>query len=95
MVNVPWSDRAIRCRPYRFTDVNELVTILLMRRSLVLTNEVARHPFRMSLPQNVFRVARENEEDARKAARHADDQDWKLFLLSFTAFFTVACSFIA
>ncbi len=66
-----------------------------MRRSLVLTNEIARHPFRMGLPQNVFRVAPENEEDARKAARQSDDQDWKLFLLSFTAFFTVAYSFIA
>lgn len=49
----------------------------------------------MSLPQNVLRVVPDSEEDARKAARHSDDQDWKLFLLSFVAFFTVAYSFIA
>ncbi len=78
-----------------FTPVNDSVTIQTMRRSLVLTNEAARHPFRMSLPRNIFRVAPENEDDARKAYRHSDDNDWKLFLLSFTAFFTVAYSFIA
>lgn len=72
-----------------------MLTISFMRRSLVLTNESARHPFRMSLPRNIFRVAPENEDEARKAYRHSDDNDWKLFLLSFTAFFTVAYSFIA
>ncbi len=29
-----------------------------------------------------------------RARAPSDDQDWKLFLLSFTAFFTVAYSFI-
>ena len=47
-----------------------------MRRRLVLTNEAARHPFRRSLPPQP--VARPRN----------DDSDWKLFLLSFAAFFT-------
>ena len=47
-----------------------------MTRRLVLTNEAARHPFRRSLPPPITAVARD------------DDGDWKLFLLSFAAFFT-------
>jgi hypothetical protein len=62
-----------------------------MRRALVITNESARHPFRQSLPRHVCTV-RVVEKPARQ---RADDQDWKLFLLSFAAFFTVAYSFIA
>lgn len=65
-----------------------------MKRTLVLTHERARHPFRRSLPQHVFAVVPE----AAKAARapvSGDDQDWKLFVLSFVAFFTVAYTFIA
>ncbi|WP_203310284.1 MULTISPECIES: hypothetical protein [Sphingomonas] len=49
-----------------------------MTRRLVLTNEAARHPFRRSLPPTVVRLARPRN----------DDQDWKLFCLSFAAFFT-------
>jgi hypothetical protein len=49
----------------------------MMTRRLVLTNEAARHPFRQTLPPPVT-------PDARKR----DDEDWKLFLLSFAAFFT-------
>lgn len=60
---------------------------LRRRRALVLTSEGARHPFRRTLPAHLFKVA------ADSAAR--DDQDWKLFLLSFTAFFTAFYSFIA
>jgi hypothetical protein len=63
-----------------------------MKRVLVLTNEAARHPFRQRLPRHVFSGAVAHEAAARKAAN--EDQDWKLFLLSFAAFFTVAYSFI-
>lgn len=48
-----------------------------MTRKLVLTNEAARHPFRRSLPPPVTAVLPRDE-----------DGDWKLFLLSFAAFFT-------
>ena len=53
-----------------------------MRRRLVLTNEAARHPFRRSLPPRP--VARPRD----------DDSDWKLFLLSFAAFFTCFYTFL-
>ena len=59
-----------------------------MKRRLVLTTESARHPFRRSLPPSVFVLD-------EKAKRKSDDQDWKLFALSFSAFFTVFYSFIA
>jgi hypothetical protein len=59
-----------------------------MKRRLVLTTESARHPFRRSLPPVVFTVT-------PKAKRVSDDQDWKLFALSFSAFFTVFYTFIA
>lgn len=54
-----------------------------MTRRLVLTNEAARHPFRQTLPPPA---------PARPSAR--DDQDWKLFALSFAAFFTCFYSFL-
>ena len=63
-----------------------------MKRRFVLTHEEARHPFRQSLPRHVFRVAPEGAPQPHKAAE--DDEDWKLFVLSFAAFFTVAYSFI-
>jgi hypothetical protein len=47
-----------------------------MTRQLVQTNEAAGHPLRRSLPPPV--IAR---------ATRDDDQDLKLFVLSFTAFF--------
>lgn len=53
-----------------------------MTRRLVLTNEAARHPFRQMLPPPVV-----------VAARDADG-DWKLFLLSFAAFFTCFYTFL-
>lgn len=59
-----------------------------MKRRLVLTTESARHPFRRSLPPEVFAVS-------AKAKRQNDEQDWKLFALSFSAFFTVFYTFIA
>jgi hypothetical protein len=55
-----------------------------MTRRLVLTNEAARHPFRRALPPPPKPVVRPNE-----------DQDWKLFALSFSAFFTAFYGFIA
>lgn len=55
-----------------------------LHHRLVLTNEAARHPFRRSLPP-----------PARTVVLPDEDQDWKLFLLSFAAFFTCFYSFIA
>ena len=63
-----------------------------MRRALVLTSEQCRHPFRQSLPPHVLRVE-EPAPDPR--AVKSDDGDWKLFCLSFAAFFTLAYGFIA
>ncbi|MBM6575668.1 hypothetical protein KCP91_04735 [Microvirga sp. SRT01] len=54
-----------------------------MKRRLVLTNEAARHPFRQTLPR-VPAVA----------AVRSEDHDWKLFLLSFAAFFTCFYTFL-
>ena len=52
-----------------------------MTRRLVLTNEAAGHPFRRSLPPPAVIQTR------------SDDDDWKLFLLSFAAFFTCFYTF--
>ena len=54
-----------------------------MTRRLVLTNESARHPFRASLPPPV-----------EIRAPRSDDHDWKLFVLSFAAFFTCFYTFL-
>jgi hypothetical protein len=54
-----------------------------MTRRLVLTTEAARHPFRQTLPP-----------PATASARRSDDEDWRLFALSFAAFFTCFYSFI-
>ncbi|GAA3704091.1 hypothetical protein GCM10022268_12090 [Sphingomonas cynarae] len=54
-----------------------------MTRRLVLTNEAARHPMRRALPPpSVPRPAKNG------------DQDVKLFLLSFAAFFTCFYTFL-
>lgn len=47
-----------------------------MSRKLVLTDEAARHPFRRMLPP------------APRVAARGGDHDWRLFGLSFAAFFT-------
>ncbi|MET0364368.1 MAG: hypothetical protein ABW169_06915 [Sphingobium sp.] len=60
-------------------------------RTLVLTSESARHPFRQRLPAHVLRVA---PAPAAKDRHRDDDKDWKLFTLSFCAFFTAFYSFI-
>ena len=54
-----------------------------MTRRLVLTHQAAGHPFRRSLPP-----------PTPLATPRDDDRDWKLFLLSFTAFFTCFYTFI-
>ena len=54
-----------------------------MTRRLVLTAESAGHPFRRALPPG--KMAAEPRDD---------DRDWKLFLLSFAAFFTCFYTFI-
>ena len=54
-----------------------------MTRRLVLTAEAAGHPFRRALPPA-----------ARVAHARDDDQDWRLFMLSFGAFFTCFYTFI-
>jgi hypothetical protein len=57
---------------------------MMRKRRLVLTNEAAGHPFRRQLPPPPA---------AKKVADQ--DRDWKLFLLSFTAFFTCFYTFIS
>lgn len=53
-----------------------------MRNDLVPANPAARHPFRQVLPP------------PRAIKLRNDDQDLKLFVLSFTAFFICIYSFI-
>ncbi len=60
-----------------------------MKRTLVLTSEGARHPFRRVLPDHVTRGTVELK------PVQPSDNDWRLFLLSFAAFFAAAYSFIA
>lgn len=70
----------------------------MLKRTLVLTSESARHPFRQRLPAHVLRVeddAPTPRGDATKIGYYNDDNDWKLFALSFSAFFTAFYSFIA
>lgn len=59
-----------------------------MTRRLVLTNEAARHPFRRSLPPMA-------PEPAAERKRDAGDNDIKLFMLSFVAFFICFYTMIA
>ncbi len=59
------------------------------RRALVLRTESAGHPFRRSLPPHVLVMPRHDP------PVKADESDWKLFGLSFAAFFTAFYSFIA
>ena len=63
----------------------------MRNRPLVLTTESARHPFRQRLPAHVLLVR--DDERTRRAAVD-DDKDWKLFWLSFAAFFTAFYIFI-
>ena len=47
----------------------------------------------MRLPHHVFAAAAGGQQTKHHVS--SGDQDWKLFLLSFTAFFTVIYTFIA
>ncbi|MGE4323958.1 MAG: hypothetical protein AB7E60_13145 [Sphingobium sp.] len=62
-------------------------------RPLVLSTESARHPFRQRLPRHVLKVT-EPLASPRVRQGSSDDNDWKLFMLSFGAFFTAFYSFI-
>lgn len=68
--------------------VKKALTAIMRTRLLILTTESARHPFRQRLPRHVLEV----KQAAVEAA--SDDSDWKLFVLSFCAFFTAFYSFI-
>ncbi|AKH41860.1 hypothetical protein FHS61_002612 [Altererythrobacter atlanticus] len=67
-----------------------------MRRSLVLTTESARHPFRASLPPHVFeRRAEEVENLAPWRARFAlYSDDVRNFLTTYCACFVAVFTFI-
>ncbi|SEQ83706.1 hypothetical protein [Sphingobium sp. YR768] len=64
----------------------------MRNRPLVLTTESARHPFRQRLPAHVLRVRDDGPSGKKRPVD--DDSDWKLFALSFCAFFTAFYSFI-
>ena len=68
----------------------------MRNRVLVLTNEGARHPFRQRLPRHIFQLSDDatSAERRRRDVAGSDDNDWKLFVLSFSAFFTAFYSFI-
>ncbi len=65
-------------------------------RNLVLHNEGAKHPFRLSLPLEVLTVA---QDDVMAVEAVAPPKKWlnedaSLFVLSFSAFFTAFYLFI-
>lgn len=63
-------------------------------RPLVLTTESARHPFRQRLAPHVLAVTLDATASRKARTAVQDDSDWKLFMLSFCAFFTAFYSFI-
>lgn len=65
--------------------VNKILTLLDMRRALVLTNEAARHPFRQNLP--AFRV--------EPAPAREPLTDLAFFGLSFVSGFIIFMGMIA
>ncbi len=71
--------------------VKKALTPSMRNRALALTTESARHPFRRSLPRHVLQPA---DVKGKAADPASDDSDWKLFVLSFSAFFTAFYSFI-
>jgi hypothetical protein len=90
--HVPWRDRHGLTVNSGLSDGKESINLTPMRRTLVLTSESARHPFRQRLPRHVLRPV--VAEAGRDRAPPSDDNDWKLFMLSFGAFFTAFYSFI-
>ncbi|QJB70649.1 hypothetical protein HF685_03620 [Parasphingorhabdus halotolerans] len=68
----------------------------MRKRSLVLREEGARHPFRLSLPREILQVAEEQvlAEAESSPEKFWQNEDLHLFLLSFVAFFTAFSIFI-
>jgi hypothetical protein len=64
----------------------------MMRRTLVITDETARHPFLASLPPHIRGLA---EEGPRRLAWRITVQDVKDFLLAYCACFLAVSAFIA
>ena len=78
---------------------NKLLTSAMDRdrlRTLALTDEVARHSFRRSLPEKIIGITREEHDLDRvsTAKQKGFGEDISLFLLSFLAFFTAFYMFI-
>ncbi|WP_231568304.1 hypothetical protein [Novosphingobium malaysiense] len=72
----------------------------MTRRSLVLSQESAGHPFRRSLPAHVFTeplgIDAEEDENARAAERwRMAGGDWRGFLTAYCASFVAIIVFIA
>ena len=68
----------------------------IRKRPLVLRNEGAKHPFRLSLPLEALALNEGNvaaEEAAAKPKKWLNE-DASLFILSFSAFFTAFYLFI-
>lgn len=62
-----------------------------MRRSLVATDETARHPFLASLPPHV----RKGEEPKRvRSSWRLTNQDWRDFMVAYLACFMAVAIFI-
>ena len=65
-----------------------------MRRTVVLTDEAARHPFLASLPPHVRFVAAEGEEKDEDARSRWTMQDLREFLMAYCASFLAVSAFI-
>ncbi len=63
------------------------------RRTLALTTESSRHPFRMSLPPHVFAIVEEEPQAPRSNAIQASD--WRGFFAAYCATFVAVMVFIA
>ncbi|MFM5908815.1 MAG: hypothetical protein ACKOPO_14700 [Novosphingobium sp.] len=67
-----------------------------MRRALVVTDESARHPFRMSLPPHVRRlIVDENRSAAEAKPWRFNLEDVKLFLMAYCACFMAVSTWIS
>jgi hypothetical protein len=64
-----------------------------VRRSLVLTSEGARHPFRQSLPPHVY--VPHAEPRRRRSLREVLLEDWKSFAGTYCATFVAVSLFVA
>lgn len=71
---------------------NAALTLLAMRRSLLLTDESARHPFRASLPPHCLKVM--PEEAVGEKRNRWSMQDLRDFLLAYCACFLAVSAFL-